>query len=225
MLKPSDYSKADGYNELSHAIGSGPADQLIAHPVRALDVQDKEMLGVLLKVECKKLARLAAHFERLSPAHPGAAAAPQSQEEMIQEAAQWIAGASNSAAISAPLITSYLSHYLNFDFSISSIADVDELHRRVAPNASTTPRGIVPNDTPVPSSFSGRALFSQQLAKSAVSDRSPLYPQCLYAWITGWHPFPDGNGRTARAAYAITAIRNGTWRPLTKADEDRLSGL
>ncbi|WP_426406308.1 Fic family protein [Cronobacter dublinensis subsp. lactaridi LMG 23825] len=68
-------------------------------------------------------------------------------------------------------------------------------------------------------------MFSQQLAKSAVSDRSPLYPQCLYAWITGWHPFPDGNGRTARAAYAITAIRNGTWRPLTKADEDRLSGL
>ncbi|ALB62597.1 hypothetical protein AFK62_08835 [Cronobacter condimenti 1330] len=225
MLKPSDYAKAEGYNELTHAIGSGPAGQLIAHTVRALGVEDKEMLGNLLKVECKKLAKLAGHFERLRPAHPGAANTEQTQEQAIEDAAQWIAGASNSAAISAPLIKSYLNHYLTFDFSISSIVDVDELHRRVAPGASTTPRGIVPNDTPVPSSFSGRELFSQQLAKRAVSDHSPLYPQSLFAWITGWHPFPDGNGRTARAAYAITAIRNGTWRRLSKADEDLLSGL
>ncbi|MDT3621042.1 Fic family protein [Cronobacter malonaticus] len=60
---------------------------------------------------------------------------------------------------------------------------------------------------------------------SSVSAGSPHYQQCLFAWITGWHPFPDGNGRTARAAYAITSIRNRTWRPLTKSDEDRLSGL
>lgn len=224
MLKPSDYSKADGYNELVHAIGTVPASNLITHTVRALDVQDKAMLGVLLTLECKKLARLTGHFARLAPAHPGTPMQI-TEEEAIEEAAQWIAGASTSSAGIAPLIKSYLSHYLNFGFSISSIADVDELHRRVAPGASSTPRGIVPNDTPVPSSFSGRELFSHQLGMSAVSAGSPHYPQCLFAWITGWHPFPDGNGRTVRAAYAITSIRNGTWRPLSKSDEDLLSGL
>ncbi|CCJ73562.1 hypothetical protein BN137_2939 [Cronobacter condimenti 1330] len=142
MLKPSDYAKAEGYNELTHAIGSGPAGQLIAHTVRALGVEDKEMLGNLLKVECKKLAKLAGHFERLRPAHPGAANTEQTQEQAIEDAAQWIAGASNSAAISAPLIKSYLNHYLTFDFSISSIVDVDELHRRVALGPAPRPAAL-----------------------------------------------------------------------------------
>ncbi|EOL9128880.1 hypothetical protein ACTV1P_000829 [Cronobacter malonaticus] len=87
MLKPSDYAKAEGYNELVRAIGTVPANNLITHTVRALSVEDKEMLGVLLTIECKKLARLAGHFARLSPAHPGTPMQI-TEDEALEEAAQ-----------------------------------------------------------------------------------------------------------------------------------------
>lgn len=225
MLKPGDYRKAQGYKELEYALGATVAAKLVAHTVKTLSVRSLGDLDLLLKLECSKLARLSAHFCRLNSCYPSVSSTPLSEEDAVQEAAHWIYQASLSRAISETTLKNTLLDFLHSGFVLLSFGDAEKLHRSVALGISSYPRGIVATDSPLPSSFAGQVLFDLQLRKNSIAVNSPLYPQFLFGWITGWHPFADGNGRTARAAYAIAAIRNGCWRPLSKPEEDKLSGL
>jgi Fic family protein len=47
----------------------------------------------------------------------------------------------------------------------------------------------------------------------------------LLATVVGFHGLGDGNGRTGRALYAISQLRNNRFTPLTKQEFSLLHGL
>ncbi|MDH0053675.1 hypothetical protein ACVWWU_000357 [Pantoea sp. PA1] len=53
MLKSKDYSKAEGYASLAKALGNTATNELVSHTVKTSSVNDLEMPGNLLKLECE----------------------------------------------------------------------------------------------------------------------------------------------------------------------------
>ncbi|MBV4457950.1 hypothetical protein KVG96_08335 [Pseudomonas sp. COR58] len=136
-------------------------------------------------------------------------------------ATAWILNASNSKGNEFATLKALLREYSGNGLVLNDPAVVRELHKRLVP---TVPALRTPNlETGYPSSISGSIMLDQHLPKLDAGHEH-LGKQ-LYGAVTGFHAFTDGNGRTARALYAVHELRANRFRPLAPASEGALSGL
>ncbi|UGA36946.1 Fic family protein [Chromobacterium haemolyticum] len=150
-----------------------------------------------------------------------------------EAAAGWIAGNSRSAKTAAEAqelktrIQSALEGHREAD--LLDVRTMESLHNAVyKPAAGQLPRAFRSSSDPV---FMGsdiaRSGFEKALAQieaKSVAGQVDL-ADALYAAVVRYHPFGDGNGRTARAIYALARLQKGE-RPfmaLNKQAEDILN--
>ncbi|MGP2486380.1 hypothetical protein [Pantoea ananatis] len=107
MLKSKDFSRAEGYANLAKALGNTATHELVSHTVNTSSVNDLEMLGNLLKLECEKLTKLGNKFARLTPGMLCDINASISVPDASEEAANWIAETSGSGKTSHRQIISH----------------------------------------------------------------------------------------------------------------------
>ncbi|OZI23691.1 hypothetical protein CAL26_09670 [Bordetella genomosp. 9] len=222
------YRQIPAFQQLSHALGEAVAVQLVQELKSTYPTADTETLGVALSMEASLLSRRISHFHRLRALLAVSYSAR--RRAMLQSpgdaasATDWIVKASLSSN-DRRQIRGVIDSYVASRASLSNIEELAVLNRRLAPNARKGPRVIDITGSPLPSSTAGAAVFKQESWRLQRLEGQPMYPPYLLACVLGYHPFPDGNGRTARAAYAITAIRQGSFEPLASEEERKISGL
>ncbi|MHC8407272.1 hypothetical protein [Pseudomonas sp. TMB3-21] len=141
--------------------------------------------------------------------------------ENTDRATAWILSASNSQNESAA-IRAVLQEFSASNRALTDPATYKELHRRLAPQATDSyrsPRAEVR----YPSNITGAAMLEKHLA--GIDAAHEHFGKHLIGSFLGYHAFSDGNGRLARAAYAITELRKGRFNALDRATENLLSGL
>ncbi|MBN3005347.1 Fic family protein [Chromobacterium alkanivorans] len=150
-----------------------------------------------------------------------------------EAAAGWIAGNSRSAKTAAEAqelktrIQSALEGHREAD--LLDIRTMESLHNAVyKPAAGQLPRAFRSSSDPV---FMGsdiaRSGFEKaliQIEAKSVAGQVDL-ADALYAAVVRYHPFGDGNGRTARAIYALARLQKGEgpFMALSKRAEDILN--
>ncbi|MFJ4196788.1 hypothetical protein [Pseudomonas sp. NPDC089534] len=136
-------------------------------------------------------------------------------------ATAWILNASSSKGNESATLKALLLEYSGNGLALSDPAVVRALHKRLAPTvpALRTPKP----ETGYPSSISGSIMLDQHLPK--LDSGHEHFGKQLYGAVTGFHAFTDGNGRTARALYAVHELRANRFSPLAPASEGALSGL
>ena len=141
--------------------------------------------------------------------------------ENTERATAWILSASNSHNESAT-IRAVLRDFSANNKALTDPATYKELHRRLAPQATDVYRR--PHaDVRYPSNITGAAMLEKHLAD--IDAGHEHFGKHLIGSFLGYHAFSDGNGRLARAAYAITELRKGRFNALDRATENLLSGL
>lgn len=190
-----------------------------------------ELFHDLLKVEHRNLTAMRAHQDALIVKDLGQAPYNGILDELTfnpngltadgERANAWILKASNSRN-EADKISDVLREYTVNDAPLTSPSVYNALHRRIAPEVTGSFRSPTA-EARYPSNVSGAALLEQHLA-SLDPGHEDFAKQALGAFL-GFHSFVDGNGRTARAIYAIAELRKGRFNPLTVATESALSGL
>jgi hypothetical protein len=219
-------ARSDIAKKLTRLIGRKEANQLMASFPEIYfepDVQKE-----LLLIEVDRINRCRLHIDGLRDCDLSSIANDSSIDEgtPLENAVAWILKNSNSESANNTvdffqIITSYVQG--NQDLTDHRI--VDEIHARLVPQMDWESRHIIPNVrtlTPV----SGKKMFDIHLQKLRAEpvDADDLEDH-LFAGIIGYHPYPDGNGRTARAVYAIGKLRKQAFQPLSIPREDALSGL
>ncbi|WP_139831478.1 MULTISPECIES: hypothetical protein [unclassified Pseudomonas] len=136
-------------------------------------------------------------------------------------ATAWILNASSSKGNEFATLKALLLEYSGNGLALSDPAVVRELHKRLVPTvpALRTPKP----ETGYPSSISGSIMLDRHLPRLDAGHEH--FGKQLYGAVTGFHAFTDGNGRTARALYAIHELRANRFSPLAPASEGALSGL
>lgn len=147
------------YASLTKALGNTATYELVSHTVKTSSVNDLEMLGNLLKLECEKLTKLGNKFARLNPGMLCNINASISVPDACEEAANWIAETSGSGKTSVANLKKILMDFITTNNNLRTFDEILLLHSRVAPDATSQPRGILYNGSPLPSSYAGRALF------------------------------------------------------------------
>jgi hypothetical protein len=150
-------------------------------------------------------------------------------------AANWITGNSRSAVDSGAVselqgrIRNALSQ--NRQADLMNIQTIDRLHGVVyQPAAGQVERVFRSSSDPL---FMGsdvaRAGFSKalDLIKVKVQAGQLDAGEALFGALVRYHPYGDGNGRTARTLYALAQLnkQEATFKALTPLAEDMLSGL
>jgi hypothetical protein len=219
-----------GFRQLSLALGHLAATRLVDEFQNAYPTATPEILGAALCKEAALLTRRIAHFNRLlgKGQYPriGEKIRAVQSANIVKIAADWITAAStssnggDSARIQYILATSLASNC-----KLTNMATLVQLNRMLAPNARQKPRPIDISGSPLPSSTAGFALFERELSRLALYEQRAGFAKYLFGHILGYHPFIDGNGRTARAVYAIATIRLDDFHPLSVEEESELSGL
>jgi prophage maintenance system killer protein len=150
-------------------------------------------------------------------------------------AAQWITGSSRS--VSDPGAFNELQGRIrqvlaqNREADLLDIRTIDRLHEAVyRPAAGQTERTFRSSSDPLfMGSDVGRAGFEKALdaIRPKVQARQVDAGEALFAALIRYHPYGDGNGRTARTVYALAQLRRhqATFKALTPLAEDMLSGL
>ncbi|WP_157379985.1 Fic family protein [Burkholderia ubonensis] len=149
-------------------------------------------------------------------------------------AAGWIARNSRSAA--APVDGAQLQSRVRDALALYRRADlldiqtIDRIHEAVyAPAPGQAERTFRSSSDPV---FMGsdiaRVGFERALNDIRNKGKAVDFDlgEALYAAITRYHPYGDGNGRTARTVYALAQLKmgpRGPFRALTKTAEDMLN--
>ncbi|WP_223520869.1 Fic family protein [Pseudomonas sp. GL-B-19] len=190
-----------------------------------------EIFHGLLKVENKNLRAMSLHQSALIAKDLGKAPFDGILDELTfnpsgltgdsERANAWILKASNSRN-QADNIRDVLGEYSANNLPLTSPSVYNELHRRIAPEVTGSFRSPTA-EARYPSNVSGAALLEKHLA-TLDPDHQHFAKQMLGAFL-GYHSFVDGNGRTARAIYAIAELRKGRFTPLSVATESALSGL
>ncbi len=185
----------------------------------------------LLKVEHKNLTAMRAHQNALIAKDLGKAPYNGILDELTfnpsgltgdsERANAWILKASNSRN-EMDKIREVLQEYSANNAPLTSPAVYNELHRRIAPEVTGSLRSPTA-EARYPSNVSGAALLEKHLA-TLDPGHEHFAKQMLGAFL-GYHSFVDGNGRTARAIYAIAELRKGRFNPLSVVTESALSGL
>lgn len=134
--------------------------------------------------------------------------------ERVEQAANWIARNSRSATATDSLseleqrIKGVLSDNRNRQADLLDIATIDRIHGEVyQPASGQTARTFRSSSDPT---FMGsdvaRAGFEKALADIRRSNPTEV-GDMLFAAIARYHPYGDGNGRTARTLYALAKLK------------------
>jgi hypothetical protein len=183
------------------------------------------------------LARLSAangHLQRLLDAPP---AVPRQSlpGEPVPAAANWITGNSRSASDPGSIselqgrIRNVLSQ--NREADLLDIHTINRLHDAVyRPAAGQVERVFRSSSDPLfMGSDVGRAGFVKALGaiKTKVQAGQVDAGEALFGAIVRYHPYGDGNGRTARTVYALAQLnkQEPSFKALTPLAEDMLSSL
>lgn len=185
-----------------------------------------------LDSDLTRLMQVEDHMSQLL-AHPPAVLREAVSGAPEEAAARWIAGNSRSAKTAAEAqeltarVQDALTRHRHAD--LLDIRTIESLHDAVyKPAAGQFPRTFRSSSDPV---FMGsdiaRAGFEKaltQIKAKPVTDHMAL-ADALYAATVRYHPFGDGNGRTARAIYALAQLQKGeqSFMALSKAAEDILN--
>ncbi|MHC8306053.1 hypothetical protein [Pseudomonas sp. PB3P13] len=190
-----------------------------------------DTLNSALKVEYKNLTAMLAHQKGLLTKDLGKMPYHGIAEEIrfnstgvtenADRATAWIVSASNSQNESTA-IRAVLREFSASNAALTDPATYKELHRRLAPQAIDRYRSPHP-DVRYPSNITGAAMLEKHLAD--IDPAHEHFGKHLIGSFLGYHAFSDGNGRLARAAYAITELRKGRFNALDRATENLLSGL
>jgi hypothetical protein len=190
-----------------------------------------EIFGHTLQVEYKNLTAMRTHQNALISKDLGKTPYNGVLDELAfnptgltgdsERATAWILKASSSRN-EADTIKNLLREYSGNTKSLAEPSVYNELHRRIAPG----PPGPFRSPTAqarYPSNVSGAALLEKHVA--TLDPASEDFAKQMLGAFLGYHSFVDGNGRTARAIYAITELRKGRFNALSPASENALSGL
>lgn len=139
-----------------------------------------------------------------------------------QRAGAWIVNGSTSPGNDLDSIVAILREYAGNQKALTDPAVIKQLHARIAPATADVVRvGI--NDKKYASNISGFAAMERHLKVLDTSHQH--FDKHLLATVVGFHGLGDGNGRTGRALYAISQLRNNRFIPLTKNEFSLLHGL
>ncbi|MEK9495900.1 Fic family protein [Photorhabdus sp. P32] len=140
----------------------------------------------------------------------------------LNKAANWIVSKSTSNANDAQHVTSVLSKYIDKDISDFNVLTQlhDELYR-LKPGANLRHyRGF--GDQIFPHLESSQTILPYYLTRT--KSVNGVDPFLIYSTLIEIHPFGDGNGRTARAAYALAYINKyRKFQALTRSSENILT--
>lgn len=136
-------------------------------------------------------------------------------------ATAWILNASSSRN-ELESLKKLLAEYSANSKPLNDPAIYTELHRKIVPGAVDGFRSPV-SEARYPTNVSGAALLEQHV--KLLDPANEQFGKQMLGALLGYHSFVDGNGRTARAIYAISELRKGRFNALGKATEDALSGL
>jgi hypothetical protein len=144
----------------------------------------------------------------------------------LEDAVAWIRGASASTSANSEIdFFGVLKPYISGAQDLTDLAVTDEIHRQLVPRMAMKTRHIMAC-APTLSCASARPLFEMHLRKLRTEPVSPeVLGEHLFAGLIGYHPYPDGNGRTGRALYAIDKLRKRAFQRMTIEREDALCGL
>jgi fido (protein-threonine AMPylation protein) len=146
---------------------------------------------------------------------------PDRLTDNADRAAAWILKASSSRN-EVDNIRTLLREFSGNGKSLTDPAVYKELHRRLVPQATDALRSPTAQAR-YPSNVSGAAMLEQHLA--ALDSAHEHFGKQMLGAFLGYHSFVDGNGRTARAIYAITELRANRFNALPLPVENALSGL
>ncbi|EJM17775.1 hypothetical protein PMI21_02484 [Pseudomonas sp. GM18] len=147
---------------------------------------------------------------------------PNGYTDNAQRAGAWIMNGSTSKGNNVDDMVAVLREYAGNKKSLTDPAVIKEVHRRMAPASANVVR--VRNDGQIyPSNISGFAAMEQHL--KTLNTGHEHFDKHLLATVVGFHGLGDGNGRTGRALYAISQLRNNRFTPLTKNEFSLLHGL
>ncbi|MDE1237346.1 Fic family protein [Vibrio aestuarianus] len=152
--------------------------------------------------------------------------------EPTRDAADWISQKSrsnkttNEFQLQVSRVQSALLKYKDADLlNIQTICDIrDAVY---APTQGDSPRNFRSSNDPVfMGSDIGRAGFEKALHE--IRDKGLTGPELadtLFLAVISYHPFGDGNGRTARTLYALASLQNGekNFAALSKEGENLLN--
>lgn len=233
--------KSDSAHQLSKILDSKVVDTLTRRHAQTFYLDNlhqfkdatvlPEVLQDTLRVEYKNLVAMQAHQQGLLTKDLGKAPYhgvldesrfnPHGLTDNTDRATAWILNASNSEN-ETNTIRTLLLEYAASNKPLTDPTIYNELHRRVAPNAFDKYRSPRP-DVRYPSNISGTAMLEHHMAK--MDPAHEHFGKHLFGSFLGYHAFSDGNGRTARAIYAITELRKGRFSALDRPTENALSGL
>ncbi|WP_085667813.1 MULTISPECIES: hypothetical protein [unclassified Pseudomonas] len=146
---------------------------------------------------------------------------PAGLTDNTDRAAAWIVHASSSRN-DVDRVKDLLLEFSRNNKPLNDPAVYAELHKRIAPKDAGGLRSPT-GEARYPSNVSGAALLEQHA--KALDPAGEHFSRQMLGAMLGYHSFVDGNGRTARAVYAIAELRKNRFHPLGKAAEDALSGL
>jgi hypothetical protein len=233
--------QSDTAQSLKKVLDSDVVDSLIRQQAQKFSLDNlrqfkdhttlPELFNDLLEVEYKNLTAMNQHQKTLLASDLGKAPYsgflddvsfnPDRLTDNADRAAAWILKASSSRN-EVDNIRTLLREFSGNGKSLTDPAVYKELHRRLVPEATDALRSPTAQAR-YPSNVSGAAMLEKHLA---VLDSAHEYfgKQMLGAFL-GYHSFIDGNGRTARAIYAIAELRTNRFNALPLPVENALSGL
>jgi hypothetical protein len=147
---------------------------------------------------------------------------PQGFTDHAQRAGAWIVHASTSKGNNLDSIVAVLREYAGNGKSLTDPAVIKALHARVAPASADIVR-VRFDGQPYASSISGFAAMKEHLKLLDASHEH--FGKQLLGAVAGFHGLGDGNGRTARALYAISELRANRFTPTTPQVDKLLHGL
>ncbi|MEZ0228498.1 MAG: Fic family protein [Planctomycetota bacterium] len=203
----------------------------------------------ILGLELKIIADAGKTVTRLMTEMGGAKLAPQIAGNKMDEtkysaattdanalkAAKWICSASNSDKKNLGTVAPQLAKILEESAkksTINSYQHVVMLNKVLVPKPSADVRGVATMGGKLPSSVTGARLL--EIAMETLSKKTPGAAGCawedlachLLGTTLRTHGFPDGNGRTARALYALAFLKgNKPFVAIERKLEDKLSDL
>lgn len=233
--------KSEPARLLKEAMEPGVVDRLIRRQAQKFSLSNlrqfqehttlAQIFNDLLKVENKNLTAMRAHQSALIAKDLGKAPYDGILDELTfnpsgltddsERANAWILKASNSRN-EADNIRDVLQEYSANNLPLTSPSVYNELHRRIAPEVTGNFRSPTA-EARYPSNVSGAALLEKHLG--TLDPGNDHFGKQMLGAFLGYHSFVDGNGRTARAIYAIAELRKGRFNPLSVATESALSGL
>lgn len=190
-----------------------------------------ELFESTLQVEYKNLTAMRAHQQTILTGDLSKAPFNGIADELsfnptgltapIDRATAWLLTASTSRN-ELDTVRNLLVEYSANAKPLNDPAVYTELHRRIAP---ADPGGLRSPTAQAryPSNVSGAALLEKHMAQ--LDPQHPDFARQMLAAMLGYHSFVDGNGRTARAIYAIDQLRKGRFEALSHLSENALSGL